>query len=323
MSFMEPKRTLGAKIEGTPYTSETLSANDYKFAAYEVNYSGDIPMKGRKLVRADFSRDVSVAGKRAVTITFKVDLYHSGAVATPPNYFELLRACGLKQTVHGATGVSLITHADYTNVPMTMEVVEKGEGTTPSQVVIKMRGGMGKATIEIANVGEPATISFEFLGILESITDRAFASILAPSGISTQVPDAVLSSGMTLFGEAQCFNTLTIDLGNDVQLHTCSGEAEGYKGAHLADRNPTIKLDPDLELIATQGDYARWTGNTTGALNITIGTLGRKITLTAPAAQYVNAYQPSDREGHVVNQKSLELKRSSGNDEFEIIHGTK
>ena len=323
MSFMEPKRTLGAKLEATPYTAETLSANDFKFAAYTVTYSGDIPMKARKLVRGDFSKDPSIAGKRMVTFTFLVDLYHSGTPATPPNYYELLRACGMKQTVHGATGVSLVTHADYTNVPMTIEVVEKEEGTTPVQLVIRGRGCMGNPKLTFNNIGEPVAISFEFKGVLAAIEDRAFASILAPSGISTQLPDAVLSAGLTIFGELRCFNTLTIDLGNDIQLHTCSNQTEGYIGAHLADRNPTVEYDPDLQLIATQGDYARWTANTTGAMSVTIGGVGRDITLSAPAAQIINAYQPGDREGHVTNQESLELKRSSGNDEFEILQGSK
>jgi len=324
MSFMEPKRTFGAKLESTPYTQETLANTDFKFAAYNVAYSGDIPMTGRKLARGDFSKDVSVAGKRAVNFTCSVDLYHSGTPATAPNYFELLRGCAMKQTTHGATGVSLVPHSDYTNIPLTIEVVEKDEGTSPGQMVIRGKSCMGNAKIGYDNVGEPARIDFEFKGVLVAIEDRAFASILAPTGISSQVPDAVLSSGVTMFGETQCLNTITYDLGNEVELFTCPGETEGYLGAHVVNRNPTVELDPDLELIVTQGDFARWTGNTTGALSTTIGTIGRKLNISAPAAQIVNAYQPGDREGHVTNQKSIELKRgTNGDDELEILQGVK
>ncbi len=323
MAFMVPKRTFGAKIEGTAYTTETLAATDYKYSAYNISYGGDIPMKGRKIARGDFSKDVSIAGKRSVTFTFSVDVYHSGSVAVAPNYFELLRACGLKQTTHAGTGVSLITHADYTNVPMTMEVAEKDEGTSPVSLVIKGGGCMGNAKLVLDNVGEPLRIDFEFKGVLKSITDRAFASMLTPTGISPQVPEAVLSSGVTIFGEGRCMNTITIDLANDVQLYTCPSATEGYTGAHIADRNPTIEYDGDLELIATQPDYGRWTGNTTGTFNMTIGTLGKKMTVSAPAVQITNAYQPGDREGHVTNNTTLECKRNNGNDELEIIQGTK
>jgi len=320
MSFVMPKRTLGFKIEGTPYTAETLTVHEYNLAAYNVGYSGDIPMKDRKLVRGDFSRDPSIAGKRQITINFSIDLYYSGTLATAPNYFACLRACGLKQTTYGSVGVGLTTDAAYSNVPATIEVVEKDEGTSPAQVVIKARGAMGNAKIILDNVGEPQRIDFEFKGVLASITDRAFGAILAPSGISTQVPNAVLAAGISLFTQRQQLNTYTVDLGNDVQNYTDASKSEGYEGARIVDRNPTLEMDPDLELIATQGDYNRWTGNTTGVFS----SQSNNLRLYAPAAQLVNAYQPGEREGHVTNQKSLELKRgAAGNDEFEIIHGRK
>ena len=317
--FITQKRTLGFKIEGTPYTVETLDANDLNLAAYNVSYECDIPMKDRKLVRGDYSRDPSIAGKRTFTSSFSIDWFHQGDAATPPNYFACLRACGLAQTIHGSTGVSLVTSADYSNVPATIEVIDKDEGTSPSQLVIKARGCMGNAKLVLDNVGEPVRIEFEFTGVLSSVSDRAFGSILAPSGISTQLPDAVLAAGVTLFGEGQCINTFTIDLANDVQLFTCPSYAEGFQGAHIVDRNPTLELDPDLKLISEQGDYARWTGNTTGAF---LAQIAGKLSVSAPAAQLTKAYSPGDREGHVTNQKSLELKRSSGNDELTILQGS-
>lgn len=321
--FLTQKRTLGFKIEGTPYTAETLTVHEYNLAAYNVGYDGDIPMKDRKLVRGDFSRDPSIAGKRTLKITFSVDLYHSGDPDVAPNYFACLRACGMKQTTHGTTGVSLITDADYANVPATIEVVEKDEGTTPVQTVIKGHGMMGNPKLGADNVGEPVRIDFEFTGVLDSITDRPWASILSPSGISTNLPEAVLNAGITLFGEAQKVNTFTIDLGNDVQNFTDPTKSEGFEGARVVDRNPTLELDPDMVLVATHGDYARWTGNTTGAFLCQLGSWTKRMTISAPAAQYTKTYAPGDREGHVTSGKTLELKRSSGNDEFEILHGHK
>jgi hypothetical protein len=319
MGFVMTKRTMGFKIESTPYTAETLTANEYNIAAYNVSYAGDIPMKARKLVRGDFSNDPSVAGKRMLTVNFSVDVYYSGTPATAPNYFACLRACGMKQTTHGSTGVSLVTDSGYSNVPATIEVVEKDEGTTPVQVVIKGRGMMGNPKIVLDNIGEPRRIDYEFKGVLVSITDRAYASILAPSGISTVVPNAVLGASITLFDATVKFNTYTIDLGNDVQVYTDPSKAEGYEGARIVSRNPTLELDPDLELIATRGDYARWTGNTTG----TFSEYSENITISAPAVQIVKAYTPGEREGHVTNALSMELKRSAGNDELEILHGSK
>ncbi len=316
--FIIEKRTLGISLEETPYTAQTLDANDYNIAAYNVSYDGDIPMKGRKLVRGDFSRDPSVPGTREVKFTFSVDWYAQGTAQTPPNYFLALRACALKQTVHGSTGVSLVTNADYSNVPVTIEVVEKDEGTTPAQTVIKGRGCMGNAKLILDNVGEPVRIEFEFTGVLSSITDRAYAALISPSGISEVVPDPVLSSGITLFGEGRCINTFTIDLGNDVQNWKCPTYAEGFEGAHVVSRNPTLSFDPKMVLIATNGDYARWTAGTTGAF---LAQVQGSISVSGPAAQIQKAYSPGEREGLVTNQETLEFKRSSGNDELKILQG--
>jgi len=319
MGFNKTKRTLGMKIESTPYTAETLAATDYNIEAFNIEYTPEIAVLERKIARGDLSRDVSITGKRQVTITFSIHAYTSSTLNSPPNYFKCLQACGMFQTIHGSTGVSLVPHASYTNVPATIEVVEKDEGTSPSQVVIKAHGCMGNVKIPLGNVGEPLRYDFEYKGVLTSITDRAYGSILTPTGMTSQQPEAVLACGITLFGEGQQLNTITIDLGNVVENYTDPTKDQGYEGARVVDRNPNIALDPDLELIATQGDYARWTGNTTGIFSMQIGD---NMAISAPAAQLTNAYQPGEREGHVVNNKTLELKRSSGNDELKILQGS-
>jgi hypothetical protein len=313
------KKTLGFKLESTPYTSETLAADDYDMCVYNIEYDNDIAMMARKCARGDLSNDTSIAGKRMVTISFAVDLAYQGAVDTAPTYFKALKACALKQTAHGSTGISLVTNADYTKVPATIEVVEKDEGASPSQVVVKARGCMGNARFVLDAVGQPVRIEFEFKGVLESITDRAFGSILNPTGFDTNLPDAVLSASIEMFSEEQQLDTITIDLGNTVEVYADPAQAEGLEGGHVVSRNPTIECDPDLELIATQGDYSRWTGNTTGAFSMTVGS---QMTLSAPAVQIIKAYTPGDREGHTVNTKSYELKRSSGNDEFKLLQGS-
>ena len=318
--FMIKRRTLGAKIESTPYTVETLNGNDYNIPAYNVNYKGDIPMKDRKLVRGNYSSDPAVPGKRKLTISFSVDLYYSGTANTAPATFKLFRGCAMKQTAHTTKGISLVTDSDYTNVPLTMEVVEKAEGASPSQVVIKGRGMMGNAKLVCDNTGEPIRIDYEFQGVLSSIADRAYGSIIAPSMGSIPVPDNVMGCGVTLFGEAQTINKFTIDLGNQVEVCSDPKYTEGYEGAHVVDRTPVLELDPDLELVATQDDISRWTGATTGAFSCMLNT---RLLLSAPKAQYKEVYSPGEREGHVVNQKICGLHGDSGDDDFEILHGSK
>lgn len=315
------KRTLGFKIETTAYSGEDLATADYDVPAYNISYSPEIAMYARKLARGDYSRDTSIAGKRTITISFSVDLAYSGTAATAPTYFKCLRACGMKQTTHGATGVSLVPHAEYSNVPATIEVVEKDDGTSPSQVVVKATGCMGNARFVLDDVGTPIRIEFEFKGVLDSITDRAYADIIAPTGFDSQLPDAVLGATITLFSEVQQLNTVTIDLGNVTEIYTDPSRTQGVEGARIVDRNPFAEIDPDLDLIASRGNYARHTGNTEGQFYMEVGS---NITITAPKSQIVQSYSPGDREGHVTNQMRVELKRdTNGNDELEILQGSK
>jgi len=321
MSFILMKRTLGFKIESTPYSGETLAVGDYNVPAYNINYDPEIAMYARKLARGDFSRDASIAGKRTITISFSVDVAYSGTAATAPSYFKCLQACGMKQTAHGSTGVSLAPNSDYSNVPATIEVIEKDDGTTPVQLAIKATGCMGNVRHVMDSVGNPVRMEFEFKGVLNGIADRAYASIISPTAFDSPLPDAVLGSTITLFAETQKCNSVTIDLGNQVEIYTDPSRAQGVDGARIVDRNPTVEIDPDMDLIANRGLFARHTANTTGALYMTVGSY---IKYTAPKTQIAQSYKPGEREGHVTNQLRLELKRdTNGNDELEILHGSK
>lgn len=317
--FIETRRTMGFKLEGTAYTAETLAASDYDVAAYNINYGTDIESVVRKVARGDMSREAAVMGKRKGTISFSVDVCYSGAVATAPKYFKCLKACGMKQTAHTTTGISLVPHADYTNVPATIEVVEKDEGTTPVQLVFKFHGCMGNAKLILDNVGKPVRIDFEFMGVLNNIFDRAYASILNPGSFDTVQPEAILGVTFSLFTESQAIDTVTIDLGNKVEGFTDPSKAQGLQGFHIVDRETTMECDPDMTLIATHGDFARWTANSTGSL---LYEIGDNITVSG-IFQYTNPYAPGSREGHVTAQKKLiAVRGTSGNDEFKILQGT-
>ena len=317
MSFIEAKRTMGAILENPAYcTTMTLTAANYNLPIYNIQYDPQFASYIRKLAKMDYSRHTAIIGKQSFGFTGSVDIAYSGAAATPPAYFLLLQACGMKQTTGG--NVVLNPHADYSAVPITVEIQERDEGASPNVLVIRAHGCMGNAKIIQDSVGKPVRVDFDFKGVLNIITDRANASVLVPTAWDTPTPDAVLSATIQLFGEDQRCEKVTIDLGNKIELYTDPKRAAGYIGAHITDREMTIELDPDLEFLVTQGDFARTIGNTTGALSIMIG---NHITMAAPAAQYIQTYKPAIREGHVTTQKKLVLTRSTnGNDEFSITH---
>lgn len=318
MSFLITRRTIGCKIEATPYTAETLAATDFDVSAYNINYSPEIAMKARKVARGDFGSEVSIAGKQAMTISFSVDIQEGATPSTAPNYFKVLRACGWKQTAYSTTGIGLSLDSDYSNVPMTFEIVEKAEGTSPTQVVITAIGCMGNAKIMVDSIGEPCRIDFEFKGVFYAMEHRLFAAIRVPTGFMTNEPDAVMGVSMMAFDEVQTLSKLSIDCGNDVQVFTDPAKVGvGFSGAHVVGRSaPKVDIDPDLITTLTQDFYTRWRGNTTGNLSLS---LGSNTKITSAHLQVDKAYAPGEREGHVVNNMSFICTR----DDLEILQGSK
>jgi len=323
LRLMENKVTMGFSLEDTAYTAETLTAADYNQRIYEVKVSPEIESYARKLARGDYSRDVSISGRRKCTVTCAVDLYPGSGVAVAPQYFAMIRACGYKQLAHGSTGISLTPNADYNRVPGTIEVVYPEEGATPRQIVVKVRGAMGKLKIESPQIGQPIKITFEFQGVLDGITTRANASLLTPTAFDTALPPAILAATFSFFGTWQFPSKFMIDGGEDVQMFSDISKAQGYEGARVVDRNAVMECDPDMVVTDDKDYLTSQINNTTGALSVTVGG-SVPFYISAPVAQIVDSYKPEAREGHMANPLKIELKRStSGNDEYEILQGSK
>ena len=316
--FIERKRTIGFKIESTPYTAETLAVADYNVSAMNLKYGGIIPMKERKIARGDYSHDPAVAGKRSFKCSFEVDFMYSTNPITPPNYFKCLQACGMKQTI-GTLGVWLVTNSDYSNVPATIEYVERDEGLLPNQLVYKGRGCMGNAKVVLDAVGTPLRIQFDFEGVLSSVTDRPYASIIVPSGFMSNIPDAFLGVTSSLFGELPKYGKTTIDLGNVLAEWSNPGQSDfsGIEGVRIVDRNPSVTIDPDMQLLATSPMYTRVTQNTQGAFSLQ----SNHFLITMPQVQVHEGTKPGSREGHVTNEMKLVPNRQYGNDEIVICQG--
>jgi fructose-specific phosphotransferase system IIC component len=77
-----------------------------------------------------------------------------------------------------------------------------------------------------------------------------------------------------------------------------------------------------MDLLATRNQYTRWSGGTTGILNVVAGSGATAITLYAPAMQIVKAYGSADRDGFASHTIDGVLTRNGGNDCFKIVQGS-
>lgn len=311
------KITIGAKLEATPYTAETLAQADYNFRAGDVSYSHEINEYKRKYASGILSNEQSVMGKQFGTVSFYVDLAFNSAPGTTTPWGKLLQACGALETDHTTTGTSWKPESDYTQKPITIEIVEKEEGTSPGQVVIKLAGCMGNCKIVLNQVGEPCRLEFEFKGRLESITERDFSSIITPSFTALALPARVLSSTIEIAGEAQDCDKMTLDFGNDLQPITDPSNATGIKGFQIVGREPTLTIDPYMRSLA-ESLYSDWKDSVPGSFSMEIGANG---TLSAPSAQLITL-NPGERAGARTHEKKFLLLGSIGDDEWKLVQGS-
>lgn len=322
MAFNKERRTLGFKLETTPYTRESsLTSSDYDLRVSKVEYDTDIMMTARKLARGDLSLDQAVFGKRSIKIKFSAELYPSPDVfSAPPSWGKVLKACGFGETISTGEGVEYKPSSFKTNIPATIEIPEMDEGTSPSQIVVQAYGAMGDLTLNVEGVGKPVQLECEFTGVLNGFADRSYASRISPLIADTEPVPAVLCQDITYDSVSQILDTLKIATGNKVELYTSPASCMGFLGAHIVTREPSIELDPDLQPLSTENVFTKiQVADGAAAFSQKIGT---KIKITAPKAQHMQAFKVSEREGHITQNIKLRLCRNSGDDELSIKTGT-
>jgi len=330
MSFKSELRTLGFRIESNPYTQETdFTSSDYDLRVSNLEYDPQVMETARKLARGDLSVDSSIIGKKSIKIKFRAEVYAANA-NNVPSYGKCLQACGYSQEDvfgegHALVGSTFTPDSTMTNVPATIEIVEKAEGTSPKQIVVAAYGCMGNATWLFDGVGKPIAIDFEFDGAFAGFSEREYASIIAPIINDTEPCPPLISSAITYDEKEQVLDNLKMSLGCKVELYSSPSPSCGFLGAHIVSRDPSIEFDPDLQTI-TDEEY--WTNFITQdnklAFKAIIGAVNsRALRFDAPTAQIVQALKPKDREGHVTHQVKLRLVRgAAGDDEFSFREGT-
>ena len=307
--FIDRLNVIGLKTETNAYVADTLTGADYNFRADKVKCSPSIEEVKRVYASGDYGKFTSIMGKRSGKISFELDLDYSGTAVTPPEWGKIFKSCGFKETVGGAN-VTYIPDSSYNNVPCTIEYNYTQEGTSPKQVIVKLKGCMGQIKLSLDAVGHPLKATVDFEGVLVSVTDRV--SAIMPSGYDATNPDGVLASTITCnFGagaQTQDLDKVDIDFGNKLGMAVDPANSSGLRGAYIVDRDPKLKLDPHMNLVADRNYYTNWTAGTTGVFSMTVGS---HLTLTAPAIQIIKGYDGANRNGFVVNTLDCILTRTS------------
>jgi hypothetical protein len=286
--------------------AESLAGAD-AFLAANFSFKPTIAMHQRENTSSSLSKFSSVPGARSATIEFDVELKGSGTAGTAPALGKLLKACGF--------GEATVALASVTYTPASAAISSLTVAGYVDGVCKKIWGARGNVQLKL-KAGEPGMLHFAFTGADFSVTDVALLS----SGVSYEatVPPAFLTAALTVDSYAALLESLSIDMGNKVELRKDANASSGHKSAVITERDPKISLDPEFVLVATYDFFGKWRSGNLGALTCALtGAAGNICTITAPKVQYTGVGD-ADKNGLRAVNIDGSLGRNSGDDELSL-----
>lgn len=251
---------------------------DFDVEFFNVTVTRELAEYQRIYLLGDHDRLASVFGKRMATVTASVDLRYSGTVDTAPKLRKLFGICGLLETNNAAVSVDwrpdksadlgggLAAGPPTIDLPYDIVVYDEVMGSSPKAIATVIRGALANGKLVMDELGNPIRLDIEARGVLHSIEDVPNASLLTPTALDTSLPNTVLSAIITVGGVAQRINKLELDFGNVVELEGDPSDAAGLLAAVIKERNPTLSIDPLMDLVATDDVWSDWPGSVESVL---------------------------------------------------------
>jgi hypothetical protein len=302
--MMYSKKVLLAKAESAYGTD---SAPDGASNAMEVRNLEPGLMQGetfnRDLLRDHFGASKLIHKAPYGTLGFDIEIAGSGAAGTAPAYADLLKACGMSETVNAGASV---VYAPDTNASdsVTLHYVVDGE-------IHKLVGARGSVALDID--ADPAVYKFSFLGLRVSpsaITHPA-ATLTA---FQEPVPVNPDNTSFTLHGYSAILESLSLDLGNDVQHRPLVNS----DSIIIVGRQSSGSITIEAPAIGAKDYHSIIENHTLGALQMVHGvTAGNIVQIDAPQVQ-LSAPSQGDSQNNVTLSMTLGLLPNSGDDELTI-----
>jgi hypothetical protein len=312
------RRVVAAKFEAVEGTAETLAVGQSGILVIDPKIDVDIKMTERPVARASLGTMAAVSGARSARLTFKTELKGTGSAytvnsASKPAIGTYLEACSFLATYgSGATAAWAFTPTSGTGAALyipslTMCVWEDG-------VKKQIRGARGNVKFS-GNVGEPVYAEFDFLGVLDTITDEA---VPTPT-YETQIPPVLLSASMSIGSYAAVAGSFSIDSGNTLALRDSMNSVDGYLSTIVTQRKMSGTLNPEMTTVAAKDWFGLWKASTQQSLIIgNVGSGANNIfKFVIPKIRFKKVGD-SDRNGLSVADLQYDLEETSADDELTL-----
>jgi hypothetical protein len=290
MVLLKRNSVFAAAIEGTIGTAESLDAGDAAMNCFNFAVNPDLTFEERE-GQGGMDMLAAIPQGRRATATCRTNIQWDGT-ATEPSWAEtFFPACGWVKSGQVYTPRS---EAPGANVK-TLTIAEYVAGHVKT-----MTGAMGNFTINLTS-GQTAFIEWEFVGSWVGVTEAALLTPTYPTDLNLR-----FAAGASTWDGVALFNsTAQVNSGNTLYLREDPSKASGFINALVTTRRPTITLDPESKLAATQDRWGKLLLGSEHALILSCGGSTNSVfRIDAPKAQII-AMVHADREKLLIDQMTL------------------
>ncbi len=304
-------RTIFAEVEAVYDTAETLVGAD---AIHVIDLNPNPLESARILERAIINSSIqdlqTLYAGSLFGFTFGVELTGSGTIDVAPQALgDLLRACGLDETIVAATSV---TYTPNDSTPLTHESVTIGyrEGVNYRQV----SGCRGNAEIML-EAGQIPRINFTMMGHIVSEAQAAAPTPAFPAIL----PEPFLGATFVIAAFAAPIQSVSLNTNNQMSISQNPNAADGFGDIRITSRKAGGNVNPEVEGITTKDYIGEIRADTTQIIQTgVIGSVaGNKYALSVPLAYWKNLSY-GDREEILVFDGEFGAKENVGDDSFSL-----
>ena len=298
---------LAVEIEDTKGTAKVPATADAAIEVEDIEIDVQTEHYERNPIHPAFDRPVSVPGPTMCEFSFAVPFAGALSAGGLPMYSKCLRASALAQEQNVGTSVIYRPLSDE-NVQetATLDFYRGGAGGSKR---IRVAGAMMSPVFEV-NHGDKPMIRFVGRGVFVHEEDAATPSNIPYVEVG---PPAALGATLTWKSVNLIATQVVFDMGNDIQLRPSMGSAEGYLHAVVVEREPTITVDPEDELVATLDFISHMRSSSTGVAQLYVdwgSVAGNRIAMDFRQCQLLSA-SPADRSGLRIRNLSLRPRRAT------------
>lgn len=310
MGFSVREQALFAEVESVPGTAEALVGADVlQVQNLQPNLAENLRFLEREIIRSSLNPEQGVYGGALGGVQFDVELKGSGSAGSSPRLGDLLRGCGLSETIVTSTSV---TYAPISALA-SHETLTIGYREGDNYRIL--RGCRGTFSMNLQS-GQYGLITFNFIGRIHSETQTA-----APTpSFETTVPPAFLGATFTVGGYAAKIQALTMDIQNNLVPGDNPNNADGFGDlVRITGRNTSGNINPEREGISTKDYVGIFRAGTLQAIQTGVigGTAGNRWALAFPTAYFRNI-EAANRDEILTYGIPFGAADTDGTDDFSI-----